>query len=74
MKWKTTRYKPQEGDKRRVRKFAFFPKVCGPYTVWLESYESHQVYKGMTQFGEGTIPMKCLEWVEFECNHLELYL
>ena len=71
MKWLTKKYKPKEGDKRRVRKFAFFPKTCGPYTVWLESYESHQVYKEMV-YG-ATLPRFCVEWVEFERNYLELY-
>ena len=72
MKWLTKNSQPFEGQKRRVRKFAFLPKDCGTYTVWLESYESHQVYKKMV-YGS-TIPRFCVEWVEFERNHLELYL
>ena len=36
MKWKTKSIKPQEGDKRRVRKFAFLPTRCNDYVVWLE--------------------------------------
>jgi hypothetical protein len=72
MKWKTTRYKPEEGHKRRVNKFAFFPKVCGTYTVWMEWYESHQEYKKMVVF-DTSGPQPQMEWVEFERNLLELY-
>ena len=74
MKWLAKQYKPTEGQKRRVRKFAFLPTRCNDYVVWLETYESHQEYKAMTQFSDGAIPIKSLEWVEFERNHLELYL
>ena len=73
MKWKTTRYKPEEGHIRRVRKFAFFPKVCGPYTVWLEAYESKQKYQKVLVC-EDYYPSWQMEWVEYERNHLELYL
>lgn len=43
MKWKREQT-PQLGDKRKVRKFAFLPKKCNEFTVWLETYESVQEY------------------------------
>ena len=74
MKWKTKKYVPEEGYLRRVRKFAFLPKVCGPYTVWLESYESKQRYTKLARFVDGVVPIPYMDWVEIERNHLELYL
>lgn len=66
MKWKTNTYKPQKGDTRIVRKFAWLPKKCeGGYTVWLETYDSHQTY----QWGQFT-----LEWVEDKRHYLTVYL
>lgn len=41
MKWKAKTI-PKIGDTRKVRKFAFLPKKCSEYTVWLETYESFQ--------------------------------
>ena len=46
MKWKTNRYVPKENDTRIKRKFALFPVECeGGYTVWLETYDEHQIYR-----------------------------
>jgi len=46
MKWKTRKYKPEEGDIRCKRKFAFLPTTTiDDYTVWLETYDSVQEYR-----------------------------
>jgi hypothetical protein len=72
MKWKTKKYIPEEGHLRTVRKFAFLPTTCGPYTVWLETYESEQKYTKVVEFCE-SVPGPILEWVEYKRNYLELY-
>ena len=73
MKWKNKTDVPLEGHRRRVRKFAFLPTRCKHYTVWLESYESHQEYVRVVDCMD-LIPIPGYEWIEFERNHLELYL
>ena len=73
MKWLAKQYKPTEGQKRRVRKFAFLPTRCNDYVVWLETYESHQEYVRVVDCMD-LIPIPGYEWIEFERNHLELYL
>lgn len=74
MKWKTNRRVPQEGDTRIVRKFAFFPVECeGGYTVWLESYDEHQVYstrRRATKAGVLNLP----GWDAAKRLYLEVYL
>ena len=72
MKWKTTRYKPEEGHLRRVNKFAFLPTNCGFYTIWLEFYESKQRYEKVVVFDDSG-PQPQMKWVEYERNLLELY-
>lgn len=78
MKWMThpNMSKPTEGARRCVRKFAWLPKHCiGNYTVWLETYDSQQVYKLMTRYSHlGRFPIKHLVWVEEEAHYLEVYL
>ena len=47
MRWKTKekRVGPKEGDGRIVTEFAWLPVVTADgYTVWLEKYDSVQVY------------------------------
>ena len=74
MKWKTKKYKPQEGDARTVRRFAWIPKRCeGGYTVWLETYDSFQVYKRVAQM-ETRHVYWALEWVETKAYYLEVYV
>lgn len=34
--------KPQEGETRTVRRFAWVPVVLGTNVVWLEHYDSHE--------------------------------
>ena len=72
MKWLAKQYKPTEGQKRRVRKFAFLPTRCNDYVVWLETYESHQEYMEVVDVLD-LIPIPSMEWIEFERNHLEYY-
>lgn len=72
MKWITKRHRPVERDKRNKRKFALFPTTIGKYTVWLESYESVQVYQYRPRPTKaGTI--NCYGWDEIERNLLVLY-
>lgn len=47
MKWpaKVTRKPPEDGDVRLFRKFAYLPFYIDGVIVWLEYYETLQVYK-----------------------------
>jgi hypothetical protein len=54
MKWRKP-IPPKQHDTRVVRKFAWLPTTIGEtdgeYVVWLETYESHQIYRRFdTQF------------------------
>lgn len=73
MKWKTKKYIPKEGDIRTKRKFAWLPKDCdGDMTVWLETYESVQVYrtrKRSTKAGLRNLP----GWDEIRRLYLVCY-
>ena len=73
MKWKTTKYVPEEGHLRTVRKFAFLPKECGLFTVWLETYDSKQRYMKVAHFEDGGIVVPKFEWVEYQSEYLMLY-
>ena len=42
VKWKIKT--PQPGDKRIVRRFAWFPVEIEGYKVWLETYETKEEY------------------------------
>jgi hypothetical protein len=74
MKWKTNRYVPKENDTRIKRKFALFPVECeGGYTVWLETYDEHQIYRTRrraTKVGIFTMP----GWDVIERRYLEVYI
>lgn len=74
MKWKTVKRVPEELDTRTVRKFAWLPKQCeGGLTVWLETYDSFQVYKRVlkSEFSHAWFE---LEWVETKAYYLEVYV
>lgn len=44
--------KPNLGDKKRVKKFAFFPvKINDRKKVWLESYYQHYIYSSVMNYG-----------------------
>lgn len=43
MKWKLT--KPASGSIRTVRKFAWLPVDIENHKVWLETYETKEVYR-----------------------------
>ena len=55
MKWKVNR--PKLGETRFVRKFAWFPTLVEDCKVWLETYETKEVYRGINSGWE--------EYVEF---------
>lgn len=46
MRWNATIY-PNNGDKRKVTEFAFFPTLVEDKYVWLESYWSIQEYSAI---------------------------
>lgn len=72
MRWKTVDITPIEGYTRLRRKFAFLPTTVGDYTVWLETYESVQVYRfGPRATKVGTVHKYA--WDEIERNLLVLY-
>ena len=37
--------KPEMGETRTIKKFAWFPKIIGKYKIWLEYYTEHQEFK-----------------------------
>lgn len=43
MKWKLT--KPASGSVRTIRKFAWLPVEIEDHKVWLETYETKEVYR-----------------------------
>ena len=44
--------KPNLGDKKRVKKFAFFPvKINDRKKVWLENYYQHYIYSSVMNYG-----------------------
>jgi hypothetical protein len=53
MKWSNVEYKPQGGETRTYRRFAWKPTVVGQWNIWLESYQITEQYMGT-------------EWVELE--------
>ena len=72
MRWRYVEDTPQEGDTRTVRRFAWTPVVCGDYTVWLETYESIQVYRTRPRATTlGTLTFA--GWDEIETRYLETY-
>ncbi len=75
MKWKTVKPEPMEGDARTVRRFAFLPKECeGGMTVWLETYDSFQVYKRVLKYEGKHHAWFEEEWVETKAYYLEIYV
>ena len=44
MRW-TPKETPEEGDKRVINKFLFFPKLIGEEWRWLERVQILQVYE-----------------------------
>ena len=67
MKWKTVKKEPQEGDRRRKRKFAFFPiETDYDLTVWLETYESVQEYRYGPRANHHIGTVMCYDWDEIE--------
>jgi hypothetical protein len=44
MKWK--KEQAQRGDRKIVRRFAWFPKEVEDHTVWLETYQTELIYYG----------------------------
>lgn len=72
MRWRYVDDTPQEGDTRTVRRFAWTPVVCGDYTVWLESYDSIQVYRTRPRPTKaGTLTFA--KWDEIERHYLDPY-
>ena len=44
--------KPNLGDKKRVKKFAFFPVTINDRKkVWLENYYQHYIYSSVMNYG-----------------------
>lgn len=77
MKWKTEQYgTPLVGATRIKRKFAWLPKICdGGYTVWIETYDSHQVYTEIKMYSHlGKFITRRLKWVEVKADYLEVYI
>lgn len=73
MRWKNTKNRnPQEGDIRRIKKFAFLPTKVNDYTVWLEMYGVTQEYKALATF-DGTFVAAELHWVETSRRTLDYY-
>lgn len=57
------RLPPKFGDKRHVRKFAWFWTRCGDFTVWLEHYISVQEFR--------TVGFLFGDWVEIQRTVIE---
>lgn len=67
MKWKTIKNQPKEGDRRTVRKFAFFPvQTDYDYTVWLETYDSVQEYRYRARPNHHIGTVMRYDWDEIE--------
>lgn len=59
MKWTNIEYKPQGGETRTYRRFAWKPTKIGKWNIWLETYQVTEQYMGT-------------EWVELERHALEV--
>ena len=59
MKWSNVEYKPQGGETRTYRRFAWKPTKIDTWTIWLETYQVTEQYMGT-------------EWVELERSILEV--
>lgn len=66
MKWKVEQ--PVPGDKRLVRKFAWFPTEVEGYKVWLETYQTEETY-----FGKIDGWIESSEWVYHDGYQMRLY-
>lgn len=55
---------PSENDQRSVRKFAWLPVQIKDHKIWLESYETIEIYTKRVVYEEGSI-----EWI-FEWREL----
>lgn len=62
MKWNAVTPLPKEFDTRTVRKFAWLPTLVEDKKVWLETYQTEEVYKLSYSGGNGGFWTEWVEW------------
>ena len=70
VKWKIKT--PQPGDKRIVRRFAWFPVEIEGYKVWLETYETKEEYRKVMVESYNGLYYRDYRWVEISTWDQEL--
>jgi hypothetical protein len=66
VRWKNKPF-PREGDKRKIKRFSWFPVRWGDETIWLEPYYELQIYQTKTRGTKaGTFTFANWDFYKFE--------